>query len=334
VPVLGVTFSLGARFGFGFTPAALSYAAAMRVTALAGGGGGAKLLVGLQRRLGSNLTAVVNTGDDAVIYGVHVSADLDICTYWLAGIADTSKGWGIEGDTFSVVEGMRALGLDAWFNLGDRDFATCLHRTARLASGATLSEVTDELAGRLGVKARILPMSDDEVRTKIVTADGRTLDFQEYFVKEKTAPNVSEVVFAGIPGAVAAPGVFDSIAGADMVVLCPSNPLVSIGPILALEGLRDALREHPRVVAISPIIKGAALKGPADRMLRSLGAEPSAAGVARLYEDFADVFVVDAADGDQVARIESTGRRATSLDTIMGDHDAAERLAAEVLELT
>jgi LPPG:FO 2-phospho-L-lactate transferase len=306
----------------------------MRVTALAGGVGGAKFLVGLQRRLGSDLTAVVNTGDDAVIYGVHVSPDLDICTYWLAGIADTGKGWGIEGDTFSVVEGMRALGRDAWFNLGDRDFATCLHRTEKLASGATLSEVTNELAGKLGARARILPMSDDEVRTKIVTADGRTIDFQEYFVKEKTAPEVSEVVFAGIAGAVPAPGVLDSIAGSDMVVVCPSNPFVSIGPILALEGLREALREHPLVVAISPIIKGAALKGPADRMLRSLGAEASATGVARLYEDLADVFVVDAADGDQVARIESAGRRATSLDTIMGDHDAAERLAAEVLELT
>ncbi|CAN5496828.1 2-phospho-L-lactate transferase [soil metagenome] len=306
----------------------------MRVTALAGGVGGAKLLVGLQRRLGSELTAVVNTGDDAVIYGVHVSPDLDICTYWLAGIADTRKGWGIEGDTFSVVEGMRSLGLDAWFNLGDRDFATCLHRSARLASGATLSEVTNELAERFGVGARILPMSDDEVRTKIVTTDGRTLDFQEYFVRERTAPEVAEVVFAGMSVALPAPAVLASIREADEVVLCPSNPFLSIGPILGLSGVREALRAHPRVVAISPIIKGAALKGPADRMLRSLGAEASATGVARLYEDLSDVFVVDASDGDQVTRIESTGLRATSLDTIMGDHDAAERLASELLELT
>ena len=315
-------------------PRPLSYAASMKVTALAGGVGGAKLLVGLQRRLGSDLTAVVNTGDDAVIYGVHVSPDLDICTYWLAGIADTRKGWGIEGDTFSVIEGMRALGLDAWFNLGDRDFATCLHRTARLASGATLSEVTDELTERLGVRARILPMSDDEVRSKIVTTDGRTLDFQEYFVKERTAPEVAEVVISGLQGAVPGPEVLDSIAGADVIVLCPSNPFVSIGPILGLGGVRDALRAHPKVIAISPIIKGAALKGPADRMLRSLGAEASASGVARLYEDFVALFVVDASDGDQVARIESTGLRATSLDTIMGDHAASERLAAELLELT
>jgi len=306
----------------------------MKVTALAGGVGGAKLLVGLQRMLGQELTAVVNTGDDAVIYGVHVSADLDICTYWLAGIADIERGWGIEGDTFAVVEGMRALELDAWFNLGDRDFATCLHRTVRLASGSSLSQATDELARRLGVRARILPMSDDEVRTVIATADGRSLDFQEYFVKERTSPEVVGLTFSGMSVASPAPGVLASIAEAHMVVLCPSNPLVSIGPILGISGVRDALRAHPRVVAISPIIKGAALKGPADRMLLSLGQEASAAGVARLYEDFADVFVVDASDGDQVARIEATGLRATSLDTIMSDHDAAERLAAEVLELT
>jgi LPPG:FO 2-phospho-L-lactate transferase len=306
----------------------------MKVTALAGGVGGAKLLVGLQRLLGADLTAVVNTGDDAVIYGVHVSADLDICTYWLAGIADTHRGWGIEGDTFAVVEGMRALGLDAWFNLGDRDFATCLLRTGRLASGSTLSETTDELARRLGVRARILPMSDDEVRTVIATGDGRSLDFQEYFVRERTAPEVIGVTFAGMAAAAPAPGVIASIQEADVVVVCPSNPLVSIGPILGIRGVREALRAHPRVFAISPIIKGAALKGPADRMLTSLGEEASAAGVARLYEDFTDVFVVDASDGDQVTRIEATGVRATSLDTIMSDHDAAERLAVEVLELT
>jgi LPPG:FO 2-phospho-L-lactate transferase len=306
----------------------------MKVTALAGGVGGAKLLVGLQRRLGADLTAVVNTGDDAVIYGVHVSADLDICTYWLAGIADTHKGWGIEGDSFAVVEGMRALGLDAWFNLGDRDFATCLHRTVGLDAGSSLSEVTAELAGRLGVRAIILPMSDDEVRTVVATADGRSLDFQEYFVKERTAPEVAGVSFAGISEAAPAPGVLASIVEADLVVVCPSNPIVSIGPILGIQGVREALQAHTRVVAVSPIIKGAALKGPADRMLLSLGAEASAAGVAQLYEDFADVFVVDASDGDQVTRIEATSLRATSLDTIMSDHDAAERLAAEILELT
>ena len=306
----------------------------MKVTALAGGVGGAKLLVGLQRWIGADLTAVVNSGDDAVIYDVHVSADLDICTYWLAGIADTNRGWGIQGDTFAVVEGLRALGLDTWFNLGDRDFATCLLRTARLRAGSSLSETSNELARRLGVRARVLPMTDDEVRTMIATADGRSLEFQEYFVKERTAPEVVGVTFAGMSVAVPAPGVLAAIEEADMVVVCPSNPIVSIGPILGIHGVRETLRAHPRVVAISPIIKGAALKGPADRMLLSLGSEVSAAGVARLYEDFTDVFVVDASDGDQVTRIQASGLRATSLDTIMSDHKAAERLAAEVLELT
>jgi LPPG:FO 2-phospho-L-lactate transferase len=306
---------------------------AMKVTALAGGVGGAKLLVGLERRLGGSLTAVVNTGDDARVYGVHVSPDVDICTYWLAGIADTIRGWGIADDTFSVIEAMRELGLDAWFNLGDRDFATCLHRTALLTSGSSLSEATADLAGRFGVEARLLPMSDDEVRTKIVTADGRTLDFQEYFVKERTVPEVSEVLFAGMSEATPAPGVLDALAEADAIVICPSNPMVSIGPILGLAGVRDALRSHPRVVAVSPIVKGAALKGPADRMLRSLGTEASAAGVARLYKDFADVFVVDASDGDQVARIEGEGLRCFSRDIVMSDHDDAERLGGELLEL-
>ncbi|MGH2749783.1 MAG: 2-phospho-L-lactate transferase [Actinomycetota bacterium] len=305
----------------------------MKVTALAGGVGGAKLLVGLQRLLGPRLTAVVNTGDDANIYGVRVSPDVDICTYWLARMADTSRGWGIEGDTFTVVETMRHLGLDAWFNLGDRDFAACLYRTECLARGATLSEVTTDIARRLGVTATLLPMSDDDVRTVIVTSDGRALDFQEYFVKERTRPEVAEVRFAGMNRATPAAGVLSAIAEAGTVVVCPSNPFVSIGPILELPGVRDALRAHVRVVAVSPIVKGAALKGPADRMLRSLGAEASAAGVAELYEDFADTFVVDASDGDQVARIEGGGLRALSLDTIMSDDAASECLAGELLEL-
>ena len=306
----------------------------MKVTALAGGVGGAKLLVGLQRRLGADLTAVVNTGDDAVIYGVHVSADLDICTYWLAGIADTHKGWGIEGDTFAVVEGMRALGLDAWFNLGDRDFATCLHRTVGLTAGSSLSEVTAELAVPVGSEGE--HPSHVRRRSAHGRRDGRRAlsGFSGVLRQGANRPEVAGVSFAGISVAAPAPGVLASIAEADLVVVCPSNPIVSIGPILGIQGVREALQAHTRVVAVSPIIKGAALKGPADRMLLSLGAEASAAGVARLYEDFADVFVVDASDGDQVTRIEATGLRATSLDTIMSDHDAAERLAAEILELT
>ena len=305
----------------------------MRVTAIAGGIGGAKLLVGLQRVVGSSLCGIVNTADDAVIYGVHVSPDLDICSYWLAGIADLDRGWGIEGDTFEVVEGMRALGLEAWFNLGDRDFATCLHRTEHLAAGATLTEVTADLAERLGITARLLPMSNDEVRTRVATTDGRTLDFQEYFVKERTRPEVAEIRFAGIAEAAPAPGVLDAIDGADVVVVCPSNPIVSTGPVLGLPGVRDALRTHKRVVAVSPIIRGAALKGPADRMLAALGSDVSATGVARLYADFVDVFVVDASDAEQIDPIDRLGIGASGLDTIMSDHEASERLAHELLGL-
>ncbi|MGH2791645.1 MAG: 2-phospho-L-lactate transferase [Actinomycetota bacterium] len=305
----------------------------MNVTAIAGGVGGAKLLVGLQRVLGSSLSGIVNTADDAVIYGVHISPDLDTCTYWLAGIADTDRGWGIEGDTFEVVEGMRALGVEAWFNLGDRDFATCLHRTEQLAAGATLTEVTADLADRLGIATHLLPMSNDEVRTRVATTDGRTLDFQEYFVKERTRPEVAEIRFAGIADAAPAPGVLDAIDRAEVIVVCPSNPIVSTGPILGLSGVRDALRTHKRVLAVSPIVKGAALKGPADRMMTALGSDASAGGVAHLYADFVDVFIVDAADADQIDPIERLGVSAAGLDTIMPDHDASERLARELLGL-
>ncbi|MDQ4059464.1 MAG: 2-phospho-L-lactate transferase [Actinomycetota bacterium] len=305
----------------------------MEVTAIAGGVGGAKLLVGLQRVLGSSLSAIVNTADDAVIYGVHVSPDLDTCTYWLAGIADTARGWGLEGDTFEVVEGMRALGLEAWFNLGDRDFATCLHRTGQLAAGATLAEVTADLTDRLGIAARLLPMSNDEVRTRVATTDERTLDFQEYFVKERTLPEVAEIRFAGIADAAPAPGVLDAIDGAEVIVVCPSNPIVSTGPILGLPGVRDALRTHKRVLAVSPIIQGAALKGPADRMMTALGSDATARGVAHLYADFVDVFVLDSSDADQIDSIEQLGVSAAGLDTIMSDHDASERLARELLGL-
>lgn len=306
----------------------------MKVTALAGGVGGAKLLVGLQRALGpEELTAVVNTGDDAEIYGVRVSPDIDIVTYWLAGIADTERGWGIANDTFQVVVALEALGAEAWFRLGDRDFATCLHRTGRLSAGATLTAITDEIRRHLDVSTRILPMSDDEVRTKVVTDDDRTLEFQEYFVKERTEPEVVEVRFSGIADAKPAPGVIEAIDEADRVVICPSNPIVSIGPIISLVGVRDALRSHPSVIAVTPIVRGAALKGPADRLLKSLGYESSASGVARLYADFADDYVVDSSDDSESQPVDALGIRAVALDTIMPDHEASERLARALLDL-
>jgi LPPG:FO 2-phospho-L-lactate transferase len=306
----------------------------VNVTAICGGVGASKLLIGLGRALGGEgLTAVVNTADDDEIYGVHVSPDVDIVTYWLAGIADTRRGWGIAEDTFNLVEGLRELGEDAWFNLGDRDFATCLVRTQMLRAGRSLSEVTAHVCDALGVIPRLLPMTDDRVRTRVTCADGRTLSFQEYFVKERCAPDVTGVTFEGVEDAAPAPGVVDSIAGAEVVVVCPSNPVVSVGPILAVPGMRDALARHPFVVAVSPIVAGKAVKGPADRMLTSLGDEPSATAVARKYADFCDHFVVDERDAAEIPAIGSLGIACTALDTLMVDGAVAEKLARDVLAL-
>jgi LPPG:FO 2-phospho-L-lactate transferase len=302
----------------------------MKVTALAGGVGGAKLLQGLAHAT-DELTAIVNTGDDAVIYGVHVSPDVDIVTYWLAGIADTAKGWGIEGDTWEVVDALGRLGAETWFRLGDRDFATCLLRTERLRCGETLSAVTDQIRRALGVETTILPMTDEPVRTRLVTTDGRTLDFQEYFVREKQQPPIAEVRFAGIVDAKPAPGVLEAIRSAERVIICPSNPVVSIAPILALPEVRDALREHPSVTAVTPIVRGAPLKGPADKLLPAAGAEVSASGVARLYADFVDTFVVDASDLEELAKISNNGLSVAAFDTIMTNADASTRLAKQLL---
>ena len=303
----------------------------MKVTALAGGVGGAKMLVGLDAV--ADLTAIVNVGDDDVVYGVRVCPDIDICTYWLAGIADTERGWGINDDDTVVIDAFARLGGDAWFQLGDRDFATCLFRTQRLAAGATLSGVTDEIRRAFGVNATLLPATDDHLRTQIVTRDGRTLEFQEYFVKERQAPEVAEVLFTGASQATPAPGVLAAIAGADTVVICPSNPMLSVGPIVALPGIRDALREHPRVVAVTPIVRGAALKGPADRIMRSTGIEPRASEVARLYADFVDLFVVDATDRGEAALVREMGMMDATFDTIMTDRATSTRLARELVNV-
>lgn len=304
----------------------------MNVTALAGGVGGAKLLVGLDRALDPGaLTAIVNTGDDAVIYGVHVSPDIDIVTYWLAGIADFARGWGIAGDSFTVVDSLAALGGESWFRLGDRDFGTCLYRSLRLRDGASLSAATDEIRRELGVSSRVLPATDDVLRTLVHTTDDRTLEFQHYFVRERQRPEVAAVTYSGSEESKPAPGVIDSIASADMVVVCPSNPVLSVGPVLAVNGVRDALRVHPNVVAVTPIVRGAALKGPADRILKSMGYGSSAASVAQMYSDFVDIFVVDSSDEGQAEDIAGAGVTAKVLDTMMPDRDASYRLAQEIL---
>lgn len=303
----------------------------MNVTALAGGVGGAKLIVGLQAIDGVRLTAIVNTGDDAVVYGVRVCPDIDIVTYWCAGVADEDRGWGIEGDGFTVLEALGALGRETWFSLGDRDLATCIYRTDRLRQGGGLAEITDEIREALGVPTRIVPMSEDAVATRITTADGIDLAFQEYFVRDRCEPEVAEIRFEGIREAAPAPGVIDSIVDADTVVLCPSNPLLSLAPILGIAGVREALRTHPRVVAVTPIVQGKALKGPADRLLTRLGHGASASGVARLYADLCNVFVVDERDPDEVVKVETLGMEALVADTVMSDHGLSEQLARALL---
>lgn len=306
----------------------------MKVTALAGGVGGAKLLIGLDAVLApQDLTAIVNVADDDEIYGVLVSPDVDIVTYWLAGLADRERGWGLAGDTFAVVEALGRLGEDNWFRLGDRDFATCLWRTERLREGASPSLVTDEIARALGVGPRILPASDDPIRTRVITADGRDLSFQEYFVKERTGPEVKEIRYQGLEEAKPGPDVLAAIEEADLVVICPSNPYLSVGPILGLSGVRAALVDHPLVAAVSPIVGGSALKGPADRLLRALGGDSSALGVARAYRDFCDVFVLDRVDDKETSDISALDVEPVALDTVMSDPGASERLASAIVAL-
>jgi LPPG:FO 2-phospho-L-lactate transferase len=304
------------------------------VVALAGGVGGAKLAEGLQAHLGDRLAVVVNTGDDCERHGLLVMPDHDTVLYNLAGIEQAEWGWGIEGDTHAAMAQLGAYGEETWFSLGDRDLALHVARTARLHAGGRLTEVCLGLQSSLGIAARILPMADEPVRTEVRTADG-WLEFQDYFVRLRQAPDVLELRFAGIDAARPSPEVQAALAQATAIVICPSNPLVSVAPILAVPGLRDALaaaraRGVP-VVAVSPIIGGRALKGPADRMLASLGLEVSAVGVARLYADIADAFVLDTTDAALAPAVEALGIRAVVTDTIMTDDAARTRLAGEIL---
>ena len=250
------------------------------ITALAGGVGAARLLRGLVRVVAPDeVTAVVNTGDDTELHGLHISPDLDTVTYTLAGLNDDERGWGLAGETWRVMDSLERLGGETWFRLGDHDLATHLYRTQRLAEGATLSQVTAEITQSLGVDVPLLPMSDDPVRTRLTLLGGPEVSFQEYFVGHRHAVAVSSVRFAGAEAAGPAPGVLDAIAGAEVVVVCPSNPIVSIGPLLAVPGIADALRaRRDQVVAVSPIVAGAALKGPADRLMAELGHEATVVG--------------------------------------------------------
>jgi LPPG:FO 2-phospho-L-lactate transferase len=303
--------------------------------ALAGGVGGAKFAQGLAGVVEpGSLSVVVNTADDFALWGLHISPDLDTVMYTLAGIANPETGWGIAGDTRQTLDGIAAYGEDPWFLLGDRDFATHILRTQRLRAGDRLTDVTDRLRRALGVGPRLLPMTDEPVATKIHTA-GQVLDFQEYFVARRQQDTVDGVTFAGIESARPTPEVLDVIANAIVIVVCPSNPIVSIGPILAVPGLRDAVAASSAVkVGISPIVGGKALKGPADRMLASLGHESTALGVARMYADLLDVFVIDELDREVAPGIVSLGLETLVAQTVMGDTPDRERLAGEVLAAT
>ena len=306
-----------------------------RVVELAGGVGGAKLADGLQAVVGAGLTVVVNTGDDLERHGLQIWPDHDTVAYTLAGLDDEERGWGLADESWTVIDTLAERGEDAWFRLGDRDLATHLVRTERLGHGERPTDVARALAASLGVPATILPMTDDEVRTEIRTPDG-WLEFQEYFVHRRQAPEVLEVRFRGIEVAGITPEVKAAIEAADVIVIAPSNPIVSTGPILALPGVREALAAAAGggtpIVAVSGIVGGRALRGPADRMLASLGLEPTALGVARIYAGIADRFVLDTVDRELAAPIEMLGMRTRVTDTVMTDDAARARLAAEVLE--
>ncbi|MDQ6793595.1 MAG: 2-phospho-L-lactate transferase [Chloroflexota bacterium] len=306
------------------------------VVALAGGVGGGKLAHGLQARVGNRLTVVVNTGDDLERHGLPVWPDHDSVLYALAGVDDRDRGWGLRDESWTVIEQLERLGQDTWFRLGDRDIATHLVRAELLRAGSRPTEAARRLQVAFGISARILPMSDEPVRTEVRTDDG-WLDFQEYFVHRRQEPTVHEVRFSGAESAAATWEVTTAIGSAAVIVVAPSNPLVSIAPILAVPGIAAAIdvarKRGTPIVAVSGIVGGKALKGPADRMLASLGHEATALGVARLYADWVDAFVLDNTDADLAPAVEALGLRVAVTDTIMTDDAARARLAGEVLEL-
>jgi len=295
------------------------------ITALAGGVGAARFLEGLIKVVeDEEISVIVNTGDDIELYGLQISPDIDTIIYTLVGIVDIEKGWGIKGDTFHCLEALKRYGYDTWFMLGDRDLATHIHRTLLLKKGLKLSEVIDKERIALGVKARIIPMTDDRVETIMITDKG-DMHFQEYLVKRKAQDEVLKIMFKGIEEARPAPGVIDSIREARGIIVCPSNPIVSIGTILSVPRVRESLKEtKAKIVGISPLIAGAPVKGPADKLMNSMAVqlcikkeEVSAYGVAKLYRDFLDAFVIDNLDASLKGKIEALGMRVFVTDTIM-----------------
>ena len=305
------------------------------VLALAGGVGGAKLALGLARLLPpEQLTIVVNTGDDETFHGLHVSPDLDTMLYTLAGISNPETGWGLAGESFNALEMLDRYGAETWFNLGDRDLATHIRRTQLLREGATLSQVTAELCERLGVAHRIVPMSDSPVRTRLQTDSG-DLPMQEYFVRFRSEPPVRSVEYRGSEDAVPSPGFDRALNNANLLVLCPSNPLLSTGPILAMPGVRNRLANLANChrVAVSPIVGGEAVRGPAAKIMRELGREATCLGVAGMYADICDLMVIDEQDADLAPAIDGLGPKAVVAPTIMNTEADKVALAGLILEL-
>ncbi len=308
------------------------------IVAFAGGVGAARFLRGLVLAAPpEEITVIVNTADDDVFHGLSVSPDLDTITYTLAGAEHPEQGWGLAGESFRTIDALSRFGVSPWFRLGDLDIATHLFRSERLRDGATLSEVTREITDSWGIKTRLIPMTDDSVGTRLtVEREGgksEVLRMQEWFVKERTSPMVQRVEFEGASNSVPAPGVLDAIAAAETIIICPSNPVISIGPILSIPGIEDALiARRSSVIGISPIIAGETVKGPADRLMKALGIEVSCVGVAKTYADFCSTLVIDERDASRCDDVEAHGVHAVVAQTLMSDPEVAASLARRVLE--
>lgn len=304
------------------------------ITALAGGVGAARFLTGLLKLVKEEeLTVIVNTGDDINLFGLHISPDIDIVTYTLAGIVNNEKGWGINADTFNCLNMLKQFNQESWFNLGDKDFATSILRTNMLKNGATLSQITAKVACDLGLKLKILPMTNDKFATHIRTPQG-SIHFEEYMVKREAKDQVLDVEYIGADTATPAPGVIESIMKANHVIVCPSNPIVSVGTILSIKGVREALKKSKaKKSAITPIVAGSPVKGPADKLLSGLGLEVSAYSVAKLYADFLNTFIIDKADITEKNRIEELGVEVKIANTLMKDLHSKVELARTVLNI-
>jgi LPPG:FO 2-phospho-L-lactate transferase len=305
----------------------------MKITALAGGIGASKLLLGLQHEAApESITIIANTGDDIELHGLRICPDIDTVIYTLSGLVNPETGWGLAGDSFDCLTALDRYGVPTWFKLGDRDLATHIFRSEQLALGQSLSEVTDRIRRSLGVRPTILPMSNSYVPTRVITGEG-DYHLQEYFVQHRCEPKLKEVRYSGVEDCESAPGVLTAINEADVVIVCPSNPIISIGPILAVPGVRSALVETPALVAaVTPIVNERALKGPTAEMLRDLGHQVSPVSVARMYADFLDLFVLDSRDLPSRDEAEKLGLRALVTNTVMNSLDDKRQLARELLD--